>query len=214
MILHPAPQHTEEWLHARLGIPTASQFHRILTPKTLNPSAQADKYLDELLAEWQLGRPIEDATSGFMERGKDLEDKAVDWYEMMRDCDVQRVGLCLRDDGLVGYSPDGLVGDDGLLEIKTPSAVVHMGYLRRPESLAEEHRLQVQGGLWVTGRKWCDIESFNPELLPALFRCERDEAAIAVLEAALMDFSGRLEAAKVELRARGIAEFKEVASES
>ena len=110
-------QGSAQWIAARLGLPTASQFSRILTPRTLKPSASAERYLWELLAERIIGQPANDASTKFMERGKAMEAQAVAFYELQRGVDTRRVGFVTRDDGLVGCSPDRFVGDDGLLEI-------------------------------------------------------------------------------------------------
>ena len=193
-------QGSEEWRLARLGGVTTSQFHRLITPKTRKPSASAGGYLRELVAEWMLGAPLDDGDSLWMQRGSEMETEARAWYEFQNDVDVRQVGFCLRDDGKVGCSPDGLVGEDGLLEIKVPSAAVHVGYMLAPETLADEFRCQVEGQLWVCERQWCDLVSFNPEIPPALIRCERDESFIEALAEIVEAFVVRLEAAKEKLR--------------
>jgi hypothetical protein len=172
-------QGTMEWALARLGIPTASQFDRILTPKTRKASTSRDAYRAELLAEWLMGQPLDWGTSAWMERGTELEDEARRWYEMDRGVDVQTVGVVVRDDGLVGGSPDGLVGEDGGLEIKCPAAVQHVKYMLGVDELA--HVGQVQGYLYLTGRKWWDVLSYNPDLPPVVKRVERDEDYLAAL---------------------------------
>ena len=92
MIIHPAEQRTEAWVKARLGVVTASQFHRLMTPKTRKPSKAATDYLNELIAEWMLGEPLDGASTGMMERGRDMEEEAIEWYAFVRDVDPQRVG--------------------------------------------------------------------------------------------------------------------------
>ena len=91
-------QGTPSWVEARLGIPTASCFDKILT-KGGKLSAQASGYMHQLVAEWLLGCPLDDFASGYMQRGTALEQRAVKWYEFTNDCEVDRVGLCVRDDG-------------------------------------------------------------------------------------------------------------------
>jgi len=163
MILLDLKQGSPEWHRARLGIPTASQFARILTP-TGKPSSAAERYLHELIAERLLGEQVVDYESDEMHRGTELESQAVAWYELQRDVDAQRAGFCLTDDRLCGCSPDRLIGEDGGLEIKCPSAAVHVGYLL--DSVGAKFTPQVQGCLWITGRQWWDLVSFNP-LLPS-----------------------------------------------
>ena len=199
MIVIDCLQGSDAWRTARLGIPTASQFGRLITPKTRKPSASADGYLRDLVAEWLLGVPLDDATSQWMERGAEIEAEARSTYSLIRDLAVLQVGFCLRDDGKVGCSPDGLVGEDGGLEIKVPSAAIHTGYLLEPDSLADEYRCQVQGSLYVTGRAWWDLLSFNPVLPPVLVRCDPDKEFIAVLAEIVDNFVARLEAAKAKL---------------
>jgi len=201
MIEVDVEQGTHEWLVARLGIPTASCFKQILTPKTLKPSTQADKYLDELCTEWLLGEPLDDASSIWMERGSELESKAVAYYEMQADATTRKVGFCLLDDRRAGCSPDRLIGDDGGLEIKCPSAKVHTGYLRR--GFDAEYRLQVQGNLWVTGREWWDLMSFNPSAPPVIRRYESDPEILGPLIEAVDEFCEQLEDAKKRLLESG-----------
>lgn len=192
-------QGSPEWVQSRLGIPTSSQFERIITSKTLKVSAQSAGYRNELLAEYYLGVPVSNAGSGFMDRGTDLEREAYGWYEMDRDVDVDRVGFCLTDGGHVGCSPDGLIGSDGYLELKCPSATVHIGYLLDPSRLYDTYRHQVQGGLWVTGRQWVDLVSYHPTLPPVVTRHEVDEEYHVPLGAALADFCGGLALARLQL---------------
>lgn len=182
-------QGSPEWLQARLGIPTASQADRILTPSKLKPAAAAREYLHQLLAEWILGYPIEWAgNSQYMQRGTDLEAEARAAYELEMGVDVQTTGLLLTDDGMFGGSPDGLVGDTGGVEIKCPAIHTHIGYLLAPESLAGRYRGQVQALLWLTGREWWDLWAYNPELPPVRARVEPDPEWQAAWEPALAGF--------------------------
>lgn len=179
-------QGSQEWLEARMGIPTASRFSRILTPKTRKLSAQRERLKHELLAESYLGYPIEWEPTQFMERGTDLEDRARAWYEFDRDVEVREVGFCLRDDGLTGCSPDGLVGDDGGLEIKCRGAAPHMAALLGDDDIAD--MTQIMGSLWITGREWWDVLAFNPAFPSVRIRVYRDEDYIADLAAAVDQF--------------------------
>jgi len=199
MIIHPASQGTPEWQIARLGIPTASQFHQIITPKTRKPSASAAGYLYELLAEYFLGEPLDGASSGFMERGREMEEEAALWYELRQDVELTPVGLCLRDDKKVAASPDRLVGEDGLLEIKCLSAKLHVAALLGDP--LEEYAIQMQGQLLVTERKWVDRLFYNPALPSMVTHQERDEGLIGVLGEEVDGFVARLDAAKARLRA-------------
>lgn len=195
-------QRTREWLEARAGIVTASGFDRLLTPKTLKPSEQSEKYLNRLLAEFFLGRPLDDEGgdgSGWMKRGIVMEAEAWAWYSVEREVEVSEVGFCVRDDGLVGCSPDALVGEEGGLEVKNPSAEIHIGFLRDPSTLVTAHRGQVQGNLLVTGRKWWDLLSYNPEIPPVLVRVEPDPKYLAALADPLQSFVARLRSERERL---------------
>lgn len=193
-------QGSDEWIATRLGIPTASQFSRIITAKTLKVSESSASYMCELLAERMLGMPVNESVSGFMERGSEMEASAVAFYELQRGVDTQKVGLVLRDDGRVGCSPDRFVGDDGGLEIKCPSAAVHVAHLLE---MPLRFFPQVQGCLWLTERKWWDLLSYHPQMPPALVRVERDEEFIAALATAVEKFLERLDLAQRALDAMG-----------
>ena len=174
MIRIDVEQGSPEWTAARLGTPTASQFKNIITMSGA-PSKAAHGYMCELIAEKMIGASLDPFVSEWMERGTELEHQAVNYYEMQREVDTEKIGHCMTDDRLAGCSPDRLIGDDGGLEIKCPSAKLHVSYLISPP---EKFRQQVQGGLWVTERKWWDFLSFHPELPPVMRRFERDEEYI------------------------------------
>jgi hypothetical protein len=194
-------QGSAEWIEARLGIPTASQYHRIITPKTGKLSSQAEGYAYELLAEELLGHSLDEGASDFMARGTALEQSAIRLYEFQRDVTTERVGFILRDDRLTGCSPDRLVDVDGGLELKCPSAKVHVGYMLGQD--ADAYKCQVQGGLWLTGRDWWDWLSYNPEMAPVLIRFQRDEPFIARLAAVVDQFISYLDECRLRLVAGG-----------
>lgn len=208
MIVLNVEQGSEEWLAARLGVPTASQFSRIISNKTAKLSTQADGYAHQLIAEQLLGIPMDNASSGFMQRGSEMEKTAISFYEMQRECDTEKVGFILRDDRRVGCSPDRLVGTDGLLEIKCPSAPVHIGYLLDETGIG--YRAQVQGQLWLTGREWVDTLSYHPDMPSALVRQVRDAEYIAALAKAVDQFISFIDESKEKLRRLGL--FAEGAS--
>ena len=185
-----------EWLLSRLGRPTASQFDRILTPKTRKPSAAQSTYRAELIAEWLMGQPLDWGTTAWMVRGTEMEDEARHYYEMIRDVEVERVGFVARDDNLTGGSPDGLVGADGVLEIKCPLPVQHVKYLlgESPDYIG-----QVQGYMYLTGRAWCDFLSYHPDLPAHLERIARDEEYLKAFVPVLDEFIEKLEADKKRL---------------
>jgi hypothetical protein len=201
MIVHDCIQGTTAWLAIRAGIPTASCFDRIITPKG-KVSTQAEKYMHKLIAERMMGHPCIEFKGPWLERGNDLEGDARAYYESMRELTTERVGFITNDARTVGASPDSLVGDDGLLELKCPAEHTHVAYLMT-RAVDAEYYPQVQGQLWVTGRTWLDIMSFHPEMPPAVIRVERDEKYIAIMSAAVTTFSEELERRVAELRERG-----------
>lgn len=194
-------QGTSEWSALRAGLPTASGFDNILTPGG-KPSKSAEKYLFALLAERMMGHPIVEYTSHWMDRGSQMEAEAVSFYSFTRDTDTVKIGFITNDDGTVGASPDRLVGEDGLLEIKVPSEAVHVSYLLK-KAVDSAYYPQVMGQLWISERKWLDILSYHPEMPPALIRVERNEEYIEALSAAVMAFSEVLEQQSAYLEERG-----------
>lgn len=201
MILHDVIQGTTDWLAVRAGIPTASAFDRIVTPKG-KPSAQAEKYMHMLLAERIMGHPVLQVQTSWMGRGKDLEGEAVLYYEGVRELDTTVIGFVTNDDRTIGASPDRFVGEDGLLEIKCPAEHTHVGYLLT-RGVDAEYLPQVMGQLWVTDRKWLDIMSYHPEMPPAIVRVYRDNLYINPLAEAVLAFSEALERKALELRENG-----------
>jgi hypothetical protein len=196
-------QGTTAWALARMGRPSASQMHRVITP-TGKFSSQCDAYAQELLAEQLLGQPLDDATSGFMQRGTVIERKARAFYELQRDCTVEEVGLVTTDDDRVGYSPDGLVGTDGLVEIKVPAAGNHVGFLLG--DAGDKYKVQIQTGLWVAERAWLDFTSYNPDLPSVIVRFERDEKFIALIAQGVAQFHEYMAEAKEKLQKYGLFE--------
>lgn len=213
MIVHNCTQGSSEWKRLRMGRPTASAFDRIITP-TGKVSSQAEGYINDLLAELMLGEPLDGPTSPWMDRGHQLESEARAFYELQTGCDVVQVGFTTTDDGRIGASPDGLVGEDGLLEIKVPKASTHVSYLLSERGVDKAYLPQVQGQLYVTGRNFVDIVSYYPGLPEAMIRVERDEEFIALLAAGLKTFCDLLDARREKLAQRGwLAEQRETPEE-
>jgi hypothetical protein len=172
-------QLSTDWWQLRRGIPTASAFGRILTPAKGEPSAQQDDYIAELISERSEFRPPYVVPSGGfttdeMAEGLRREPEARSWYALQTDGEVRQVGFVLSACGRFGCSPDALVGDDGVLELKNPAAKTHVRYLMRG-GLPVEYRCQVHGALIVTGRRFVDFCSYSPGLAPLLVRVTADE---------------------------------------
>ena len=174
-------QGTPEWLNSRLGKPTGSGFDKLIT-STGKPSTQAEGYINQLIAELLTGETTYVKKTEWMERGNELEPRARDYYELATGNTVVETGLCLHDKLEAGVSPDGIVGDHGLIEIKCPSPSVHVAYLRAGV-LPTKYKQQVQGQMWITERDWCDFLSYHPSMPALLVRVERDDDYIELLQA-------------------------------
>jgi len=196
-------QKSPEWYAARIGIPTASAFEKILSP-TGKVSTQWEAYAHSILAEEIVGHAIEGYVSKDMEEGIAREEESRAYYEMERSVDVVKVGFCTDDARTMGYSPDGFVGDDGLLEFKNPKHTTQVGYYLGDDALSGEYWPQLQGGLLVTERKWVDIVSYFPEMPPHILRVDRDEAYIAKLADGIAEFNAKLAAKRQRLIGLGI----------
>jgi len=174
MIRHDCEQRSPEWYALRLGKPTASEFSRIVTP-TGRPSASLKGYAAQLAAELFVGHQIGWDGSAWTERGKEMEHDAVKLYAFARDCDVERVGFVTDDAGQIGCSPDGFIGADGMIEVKSIKAENHVAAImqwRDTGKVPADYLPQTQGQLLLTGRAWCDLVLFSPELPLLIIRQE------------------------------------------
>ena len=181
-------QGTEEWHKLRLGIPTASNFGHILAK---GEGKVRTTYLHKLAGERITGVPAENYTNPYMERGKALEDEARKYYALMTDTDPVQVGF-VRNGG-IGCSPDALVGDDGILEIKTISPHLLIPILKA-DKFPPEHRPQCQGGLLVTERQYVDLILYYPGFPAFIKREYRVDAYLAGLRQAIGEFQAELDA--------------------
>ena len=204
MSIHlPVQQGTHEWRMCRLGLPTASVFKRLITPKKLDVSkAGIASLASELIAERALMKPLEVDLAGFAERGTMLENEAVPWYEMQRDVTVSRVGFCLDPDALVGCSPDGVTPDGGL-EVKSLSPAKHLRILIDGD--ISDYMAQVQGCMWLCERREWDTLFYHPQLPSRILTVGKDAGyickladAVDALNKALASLERKLEAADVD----------------
>ena len=180
MIISPHEQGTPEWLAARLGKPSASMFSKLIT-MTGKPSASADAYINQLLGERLTGKSEPHYTSEAMILGTEREPLARADYEFISGNKVDQYGFILDDSESYGCSPDGLIGEDGGLEIKCPAQTTQAGYWRDKQSGVRKYYQQIQGCMWVTGRKWWDFFSYHPDMPHVLVRVERNEEYIEKL---------------------------------
>lgn len=193
-------QGSGEWLAARAGVFTASEFDNLMTPLwKKRTGATPETYILRKLAEKIMGFPLESPNAWVLEQGAILESEALPWLQLSQDLNVQRVGFVTSDCGRMGCSPDGLIGDDGGVEIKCPQPVNHLRYLLAG-TVPDDYLAQVHGSLYVTGRKWWKFVSYSRQFPPVILHVERDENIIAkideVLTATLDDFAVKLEKVK------------------
>jgi YqaJ-like viral recombinase domain len=209
-------QGTPEWIAARLGRPTASEFHCIVGNATGELSRSKDKkglsetakkYAYRLVAETLLGRPLEKPPGipWAMARGKELEPLAIEQYSFTHDVEVRRVGFVTNDAGTIGCSPDGLiVGARGGLETKCLLDEAHMGLLI--DGPGDTFKPQVQGNLAGCELEWWDLHGYHPDLPAFTLRTYRDEPYIAKMGAALREFLDIRDAMLAKARSSGFFE--------
>ena len=186
-------QGTPEWLAARAGIITASVFNVVqMKGRGGGVSETRRKLLYQLAAEQITGMPCPQwGGNEHTERGKVMEAEVRALYEASSEAPVKQVGFLRR--GRLGASPDSLVGDDGLLEIKTKLPHLQIDVLLAGV-LPQEHVAQVQGQLLVSGRRWCDFVSYWPGLPEFRIRVYPDLAYQSQLAADIRTFNSELDA--------------------
>ncbi len=175
-------QNSPEWIQARLGVVTCSEFKAVMAK---GEGKTRRKYMLTVIGEKIAGQPFERYANADMDRGHILEGPAGDEYAIETGNVIQRIGFMRRGD--VGYSPDGLIDDTGLLEIKTKLYHLHIECLLSGK-VPTEHVQQCQGGLWVSGREWIDFVSYSPGLPIFIKRLYRDEPFIARIKVEVDDF--------------------------
>lgn len=195
MIILDHPQGSDAWLAERIGIPTASQFGRIITPKTGKLSASAEAYMAELIAESVCGSdPVFETY--WMQRGKTLEPEAAARFAFDHGADPETVGFVLRDDRRAGCSPDRFLPGSGI-EIKCPRPAKHVEYLLAG-TLPDEHKAQVHGSMLICERDEWWFMSYCPGIRPLYVHVRRD-AFTDRLGAVLDQFCDRLDELKAEV---------------
>ena len=184
-------QRSPEWFAARAGMPTASQFSTVMA-KGRGGGASKTRwtYLCKLAGEILTGEPMKSFVNADMERGREMEPVALELYAQRQPEMVSMVGFVRN--AIAGASPDGLVGDTGLLEIKTQEAHLHIdtALAGRPPP---QHSAQCQGQMWVTEREWCDLVIYWPKLPLLCYRIKRDEDYIKEIESAVLRFREELD---------------------
>lgn len=193
-------QRSPEWFAARTGLVTASRFKDARAKLKSGAPAQAQlDYMAELALERITGSLADRYVTPAMQRGTDLEGAARAAYEADTGEIVTELGMCLHDTLPFGYSPDGLVGSDGLVEIKCPANPYKLAQLLLTRDISE-YLDQVQGGLWITGRAWCDVLIYHPSLPLRPLRVQRDQVHIDALQADLLAFASAVDDYTAQLR--------------
>ena len=191
-IINDIEQGTEEWHDLRIAMPTASKFSAVLAK---GAGATRKAYLYQLAAEAITGLREESYSNKHMEYGTETEPQARAMYELERAQLVTQVAFIKHDSINAGCSPDGLIGDNGIIEIKCPKTTTQIEtYLSG--KMPTCHAAQVQGQLWISEREWCDFISFDPRIngVSSFFcvRVTRDETYIKNLESEIIIFNDEL----------------------
>lgn len=185
------------WKQIRLGHVTASNLADVMAKGKSGEAITRRKYKIKLVAERLTGQGQDFYSNAAMEWGTEQEPYARMAYEVARETLVDKTGFWHHPTiEWLGVSPDGLVGDDGLVEIKCPNTTTHLDYIF-DDKVPTDYYKQIQGQLWVTGRDWCDFVSYDPRLPEKnqLFikRCPRDEELIATMELEVREFLMEIE---------------------
>lgn len=199
-------QGTEEWFAARLGKITASRVSDVMARTRSGYAASRKNYMMELLCQRLTGQREEGFTSAAMQRGIDLEPLARSAYEVATGNMVAEAGFVTHPKHeQIGASPDGFVGDSGLVEIKCPNTAQHVACLQSGEP-DKRYWWQMQCQMYCTDAKWCDFVSFDDrlpdELQVFICRVERDEQAISDMVDECLEFLGELEKLEADMRAK------------
>lgn len=197
MIHFDHPQGSPEWLASRCGVASASRFAAIMATIKTGEAAERRNYRTDLVVERLTGKPLETFTTNAMKQGIEREPLARVAYETRTGNMVEQVGFCRHDVLLAGASPDGLIDEEGGLEIKCPERSAHLRYLQQ-DMEPPEYTWQIQGGMWITGRQWWDFVSYNPDfpqhLQLIVRRIKRNEEAIKKLAAEVVKFLSEVDA--------------------
>jgi putative phage-type endonuclease len=199
-------QRTPEWIAERVGKVTASRVASIIARTKSGPSASRASYMGQLIAEWLTGTPMESFTSQAMQWGTDTEAEARAAYQFETGVLVAKVGFVPHPTiVMAGASPDGLIGETGLLEAKCPNTHTHVETLLG-QSVPSQYITQMQFQMACTGRGWCDFVSYDPRMPEhmRLFikRVHRDPDTIKMLEGEVIAFLAELDEKVSELTKR------------
>lgn len=185
-------QRSDEWFSARLGCVTASRTADVMAKTKSGYSASRANYMAQLITERLTGQASEGFSSAAMQWGTDTEPQARMAYELMTGENVEETGFVLHPTiKFFGASPDGLVGSDGLIEIKCPNTSTHIDTLLS-DKVPSKYITQMHVQMICTGREWCDFVSFDPRLPGDMSfwmrRVQRDHNLCKDIEAEVIAF--------------------------
>ncbi len=199
-------QGSDEWFAQRIGLVTASRLNDVMaTLKSGGEAATRKNYRAQLIAERLTGAKADSFTNAAMQWGTDNEPLARAMYEIQSGNDVEQVGFILHPDiKMTGASPDGLINDDGLIEIKCPNTATHIDYLLAGVPPSDYHN-QMLWQMECTGRQWCDFASFDPRMPDDLqlfvVRFNRDQERIDELKKGVVKFLSEVDDVLFKLQA-------------
>jgi len=190
-------QRSTEWFAARLGKVTASRIADVIAKTKTGYSTSRDNYMAQLVCERMTGTQGESYNNAAMQWGTDQEPLARAAYEAAKNVLVDEIGFVIHDTIVnAGASPDGLVGEDGLIEIKCPNTATHIETVLSGKA-PSKYIPQMQWQMASTGRKWCDFVSFDPRMPEGLQlfiqRVDFDAEYVKMLEAEITGFLAELE---------------------
>jgi len=192
-------QGSEEWLQARVGVVTASNFSKVFTTAG-KLSTSREGLINQLIAENLTGKPTETFKSDAMQRGNELEATARMIVEMHLGISIEEVGLIKMANHEIGCSPDGLF-DDGKcgVELKCPLAHTHCSYLRAGK-LPSTYIQQVQGSMLVLGIDTYIFSSYHPDMKPFIIEVKRDNKLLELAEPLLIETADIIKSETLRLR--------------
>lgn len=198
-------QRTDEWFQARLGKVTASKIADVMAKTRTGIGAARGNYAAQLMTERLTGCVTETFTNAAMQWGTETEPRARAAYEFLTGLSVVETGFVDHPTiTMSGASPDGLVGETGLVEIKCPNSATHFATLEGA-GIDRKYLLQMQWQMACTGRQWCDFASYDPRVPMKMQlhteRVERDNELIAEIEAEVTGFLSEIDERVANLRA-------------
>lgn len=187
MIIHTMPQRSAKWYAVRFGKITGSTFYQFLG----HTQTATDRLFEKAAEHITHMSSIDSFESVDTNRGKTLEDEAIFLYEVMKNTTVQTVGF-IEYNAFAGCSPDGLVGEDGMIEVKCPRQAIHLKTVTKG-FIKPEYRWQIQYNLFIANRQWCDFISYcKPFGHPHIIRVMRDEESQERIKTRLVEIETKL----------------------